>query len=258
MPGNLFLFDTQWKTYREGDLGRIAVTGLELPDRGGGSAAASLRLEPDAFNIIMLHGQDPEDFRLRRLCGKGIDYLALGHLHAFRAFRLDARGVCCYPGCLEGRGFDECGPHGFALLEIDEERQAMAHRFVPFAQRTLHALEVDVTGCLTTAQMHDLVEDALRDAGCAARDMVDVRLIGELDLECEKDAGYLGSDLEARFFFARLQDRTALRIDPGRYLYDESLRGEFVRRVMGDPSIPEEEKAAVVRCGFLALDGEEL
>ena len=300
IPENLFLFTGRWTTYAEGrnrDSGQGAVTisGIELPGGSAASPYASLRLDPDRFNIVLLHGQTAGGgtgsvfhagteaggvfragteaggvFRTRTgagntpvidlapLRGKGIDYLALGHLHAWKAAPLDGRGIYCYPGCLEGRGFDECGPHGFALLDIDEQRRTMTCSFVPFARRTLYALDVDVAGCLTTAQMNDLVESALHDAGCTAEDMADVTLLGELDVECEKDIGYLRTNLEGRFFFARLRDATALRIDPGEYLYDESLRGEFVRTVLADPSIPEEEKVQIIRCGFQAMDGEEL
>lgn len=320
MPGNLFLFSGRWTTYAEGrdrddGQGAVTISGIELPGGRAASPYASLRLDPDRFNIVLLHGQTAgggtgsafraaaeadsafratagtgsvfhaateagSAFRaaagtgsvfragtgagnapvidLPSLRGKGIDYLALGHLHAWKAAPLDDRGIYCYPGCLEGRGFDECGPHGFALLDIDEQRRTMTCSFVPFARRTLYALDVDVAGCLTTAQMNDLVEGALHDAGCTAEDMADVTLLGELDVECEKDIGYLRTNLEGRFFFARLRDATALRIEPGEYLYDESLRGEFVRTVLADPSIPEEEKVQIIRCGFQAMDGEGL
>ena len=36
-----------------------------------------------------------------------------------------------------------------------------------------------------------------------------------------------------------------------------SLKGEFVRKVMQDETLSEEEKAMVVRCGICALKGEE-
>ena len=274
MPENLFLFGNRWKTYREGAEGRIVIAGIELTRENNAAAFAALRLDPSCFNIVLLHGQETsasgfsgaEDktggrigvISLPALRGRGIDYLALGHIHAWKKAPLDSRGTFCYPGCLEGRGFDESGPHGFALLEIDEQRNTMTHRFVPFAQRALYTVDVDVTGCLTTAEMEERVKAALREAGCGSGDMADVTMRGELDVECEKDAGYLRTGLEARFFFARLQDRTTLRIDPQEYLYDESLRGEFVRVVLADSSIPEEEKTAVIRCGFQAMDGEAL
>ena len=144
------------------------------------------------------------------------------------------------------------------LLDIDERTGLMEDRFIPFAQRTLYSLQVDVTGCLTTAQMKDLLEDAVLAAGCRKRDMADVILCGELDVDCEKDIDYLRPGLEEAFFFARLRDATTLRINIEDYFYDESLRGEFVRLCMKDPSISPEEKTAVIRCGFRAMDGEEL
>ena len=106
--------------------------------------------------------------------------------------------------------------------------------------------------------MKDLLEDAVLAAGCRKRDMADVILCGELDVGCEKDIDYLRPGLEEAFFFARLRDATTLRINIEDYFYDESLRGEFVRLCMKDPSISPEEKTAVIRCGFRAMDGEEL
>ena len=294
-PSNLFLFGNRWKTYREGKRGRIAITGLELTRENSAGAPASLRTDPACFNIVMLHGQETggrpasaeglpsgtvygrsfeqtfseKDAKYDKgggyagvisipaLRGRNIDYLALGHIHACKKAPLDSRGIYCYPGCLEGRGFDESGPHGFAMLEIDEESGRMTHRFVPFAQRILYTVRADVTGCKTTAQMKSIAEDALREAGCSSKDMADVTLCGDLEVDCEKDLGYLRTSLESEYFFARLRDATKLRVNVEDYLYDESLRGEFVRLVMADPSIPPQDRTEVIRCGFRAMDGEE-
>lgn len=271
-PRNLFLFGNRWKSWQEGADGRIMITGIELTRENLSHALSALRLEPGLFNIVMLHGQETGGtaavasghsayavpISIRALQGKGIDYLALGHVHSYKYAKLDSRGVYCYPGCLEGRGFDESGPHGFVLLDIDEKKLRFSARFVPFARRTLYAVDVDVTGCRSTAQINDLIRDALRSKACTEKDMVDITIRGELDVDCEVDPDYLRTDLEARCFFARLHDETTFRIDAEDYLHDESLRGEFVRLVMADDSIPEEEKTEVIRCGFQAMDGEKL
>ena len=296
IPENLFLFGSRWKTYAEGEDGRIAIAGIELTGENSAAAHASLRLDPDCFNIVMLHGQiysgeiysggvsgsgepavpgcgllkkggsggkpagagNAGTISLRALRGKEIDYLALGHIHSWKKDKLDGRGIYCYPGCLEGRGFDESGEHGFALLEIDEWNRLRSHRFIPFARRILYNLEVDVSGCSTTARMTEKITDRIRGEGCSPKDMADITLTGELDVECEKDTDYIASALSGMFFFARLRDRTRLRIDIKAYLHDESLRGEFVRKVLGDASVPEKEKTEVIRLGFMAMDGEEL
>lgn len=268
-PQNLFLFGNRWRSWPEGTEGRITITGVELTRENHSYALSALHLEPDRFNIVMLHGQEtggtaaaaPDlsvSISIRALRGKGIDYLALGHVHSYKYAKLDSRGVYCYPGCLEGRGFDESGPHGFVLLDIDEKKRRLRSRFVPFARRTLYAVAVDVTGCRSTAQISDLIRDALQAEACREKDMVDVTVRGELDIDCEADPGFLRTDLETRYFFARLHDETTFRIDAEEYLHDRSLRGEFVRMVMADGSIPEEEKAEVIRCGFQAMDGEIL
>ena len=89
---------------------------MELTPENSGSIYHTLSLDADQCNIVVLHGQESEYsardkaeiIHLTALKNKGIDYLALGHIHSYKQERLDARGVYCYPGCLEGRGFDEC------------------------------------------------------------------------------------------------------------------------------------------------------
>ena len=127
---------------------------MELNERNQVTAYNSLVLGHDDYNIVTLHGQlgnyrsreQAENISLNDLKNKNIDYLALGHVHGFVQEALDNRGIYCYPGCLEGRGFDECGEKGFVLLDIDEQQHRATTTFVPIAARTLYTLEVDVTG----------------------------------------------------------------------------------------------------------------
>ena len=99
-----------------------------------------------------MHGQESENnikdkaeiINLKKLKNKNIDYLALGHIHSFKKEKLDNRGEYCYSGCLEGRGFDECGDKGFVLLDIKNGK--INSEFIKFAQRTLYEVNVDLTG----------------------------------------------------------------------------------------------------------------
>lgn len=92
---------------------------------------------------------------------KNIDYLALGHVHSFMQDKLDNRGTWCYCGCLEGRGFDECGPKGFVLLDVDEQTCRAQMQFVQMAARTLYTLEVDVSNVMTTREAAERMEEAV-------------------------------------------------------------------------------------------------
>lgn len=268
LPPNLKLFDTEWTKYvlNPGRAGNIVLTGAELTSGKAGLLYGSLVLDYGNFNIVMLHGQQnqymgrnrAEVIALEELKNKGIDYLALGHVHAYHMEELDRRGKWCYSGCLEGRGFDECGEHGFVLLDIDEETLEYRCEWVPFAGRQLHALEVDVTGCATSAEMTDLVEDALARENWSSRDLVKVILTGRVDVTCEKDTDFMAQKLEDDFFFLKITDETKLSVDFDSFLLDESLKGEFVRQVRAAEELSEETKSVVIRYGLQALSGEDI
>lgn len=266
LPENLRMFGSDWASWSLGAEGNIVVSGIELSEENAGRVYLSPVLEPGKFHIVMLHGQAAETgrkdkaeiIRLRELQNRGIDYLALGHVHSYREGALDARGVWCYPGCLEGRGFDECGVHGFVLLEVDEGSGIWSRTFVPFALRTLHEVKADVGGCEKTAELAVQVEAALEKANVPERDLVRVVLTGALDVECEKDLLYLEKRFEPGYYFFRVKDETELRVDIQSYLLDESLKGEFVRTVMADEELSGEEKAGIIRCGLRAIAGEEV
>lgn len=265
IPENLKMFGTQWTTYEMAD-GQITISGLELSANNVGSADVSLVLDSKKFNIVMLHGQEAESgvkdkaeiINLKQFRNKGIDYLALGHVHAYKKEDLDARGIYCYVGCLEGRGFDECGEHGFVILEVDETTGKYNHEFVPFAQRQLYTVNVDVTGCLTTAEMVARATVELQHAGCEEEALVKIVLKGMVDVECEKDIPYFLARFKPRFYFVKVYDETTLKIEVEDYLLDESLKGEFVRQVMADATISQEDKKSIIRYGLQALAGEEV
>ncbi len=128
-PENLHFFRSHWTEYvlAEQDGRRLMLYGAEFTGDNTEELHSSLMLGTEDCNIVMLHGQlqehggtlKEECISLSRLKNRGIDYLALGHIHKGEDGRIDERGSWCYPGCLEGRGFDECGPHGFVLLNVD-------------------------------------------------------------------------------------------------------------------------------------------
>lgn len=280
IPDNLKLFDSglvsrpgcskedlnRWTSYAAGKNGKVVITGIELNRENALSAYHSLMLNPGNFNIVMLHGQESETgakdraevISLRQLKNRGIDYLALGHIHSYKEAALDGRGTYCYPGCLEGRGFDECGEHGFVLLTVDEDAGTYRREFVPFAGRKLYTVTVDVSDCRSTAETAQRIEMVLQKNGFSGRDMLNVILTGAVDVESDKDISYLVKRFEPEYYFIKICDETTLKVDISRFMLDESLKGEFVRTVMGAEELSKEDKAAVIRYGLRAIDGEEI
>lgn len=266
-PDNLKLFDEAWTSYVQKEAEhRLVITGVELGADNASLIGNSLTLDRQDFNIVMLHGQEAEHavkdraelVPLRALRNKGIDYLALGHIHSYKKEVLDSRGTYCYPGCLEGRGFDECGEHGFVLLDVDLAAGNCTAEFVPFASRKLYTAKVDVSGCMSTTEILARVRAYCEEKGYEEACFLKVVLQGEVTVDCEKDLDYLISWLQNEFYFVKAKDETKIRIDYDSYMLDESLKGEFVRVVRGSVDLTEEEKAQIVKYGMQALAGEDI
>lgn len=267
IPENLHLFSDTWKSYilSAGRHRNIVLTGVELHTENSSLIYPSLSLDSRDFNIVALHGQNAEyqvkdkteSISLPDLKNKGIDYLALGHVHGYVKDTLDARGTYCYPGCLEGRGFDECGEHGFVVLDVDEETGCYTHSFVPFASRMLYTMPVDVSGCLNSDEMIDCVQQRLRKEAYAPESLLKIELVGDVDVSCEKNLSYIQDRFDSGFFFVKVKDKTRWKTDFRQFLLNESLKGEFVRVVMEDDKLSEDEKNEIIRCGLQALAGEE-
>ncbi|MBE6633709.1 MAG: DNA repair exonuclease [Ruminococcaceae bacterium] len=251
LPQNLHTFSNRWTSYSIGD---VYITGSEAPD------PESLVLPEDKINILLLHGQKADGnasaddvLPFGRYKNKNIDYMALGHLHKYQEATLDARGVACYSGCLEGRGFDECGQKGYVLLE--EKNGRLSHTFVPFSKRALHEIRCSLTNCFSQTDAERRALQAVE--GIPSKDLVKLVLEGAVSAELLIDPMRIAHLLSECFYFAKIANKTRQLVHPENYLHDVSLKGEFVRRVMAS-SLTESEKERVIACGFRALSGEEL
>ena len=252
-PENLCLFEDGWRSY---SFGEVTITGSEKPDPD------TLNLKPDTLNIVLMHGQEragrgnsggEDAIHFGKLKNKHIDYLALGHLHDFRTAKIDERCTACYSGCLEGRGFDECGQKGYVLLETVGSR--LTHKFIPMARRTLHTVKCDITDFRSQLDLEERLLSAVEPI--PSTDLVKAVLTGSVRADAQKDLAHLTGVLAERFYFAKIYDESRLSIDPDDYRYDISLKGEFVRRVLAS-GLSDGEKERVIACGFRALTGEEV
>ena len=147
-PENVYLFKKQELTsfsIRELDC-RIygaAYTAAECP-----GLLADFRAECAERHALLLLHADPVSadspycpVTAAQLREAGVDYAALGHIHNLGRFEAGA-GLCVWPGCPMGRGFDETGIKGVCITELDETAEV---RFVPidgprFQEYTVAAL----------------------------------------------------------------------------------------------------------------------
>ena len=267
LPDNLHIFTEEWTRYTlfENNGRKITLNGVELDDDNSSLIYEGLVLDATDYNIVILHGQESANTKkgaaiinLKELRNRYIDYLALGHIHSYKEEQLDARGVYCYSGCLEGRGFDECGEHGFVLLNIDEENFKCTREFVAFAGRKLYEVEVDISGCMDSLEIADTIGAVIENCCYNRNNLIKIILTGNVAVECDINLEFLSKKFEDEFYYVRIKDESGIEIDFEAYAYDESLKGEFVRLVREDNSLTDEDKKIVIRYGILALRGEEI
>jgi len=248
---NLSVFGKGW-TYFDFDNVTVAGRSEISPDMFD-----SLTLLPERKNIVVLHGAlaertDGENIGIREAEGKNIDYLALGHYHSHSVRQIDHRGVAVYSGTPEPRGFDEAFDCGFVMVECKER---VTYSFRSFAKRQLRIIPTDITGAEDNREVSDRIKLALQAAHSS--DLVRIVLTGKRLIEFYPDIENLVSRYTGSYYYFEIEDKTGIMITPGAYKYDKSLKGEFIRLVLSKDNLTDEEKDRIIRCGILALLGEE-
>ena len=205
----------------------------------------------------MLHGATSDSvgeglINVSKLKDKNIDYLALGHYHSYKSDKIDYRGEYAYSGCLEGRGFDEMGEKGFILLEVGDK---ITHEFIPFSQRIIDYVSVEVTGLKDAYSIYLRAKELKR---FSLTNIYRLELIGEIDATIDGVCQSLKKFFENEVKLIDIKDSTKKKIDASKYEADTSIRGEFVREVLKCDNYTEEEKARIIAYGLKALSGAEI
>ena len=232
-----------------------AFTGPEARDLLTGFSA-----ERDGLaQLMVLHGdavnnQSPYNYISKaEIAGSGLDYLALGHVHACSGVQTAEGTAYAYPGCPEGRGFDELGDKGFLVGQVD--KGSVKLRFVPFALRRYELLSVDVTGRTPL--------EAIREAlpVDTERDIYRVLLTGETDGGVDIPA--ITEELASRFYALEVRDRTTVQRDIWDGCGEDSLRGLFLQKMREryDTAQDESERRKLqqaVRFALAAMENRDI
>ena len=266
IPDNLHLFKDEFTEYPLSASGKTVLYGAELTEEKSGLIQNSFSPDPSKINIVMLHGQTAEYtgndraeiVNLKAFKNKGVDYLALGHIHEYKREALDGYGVFCYPGCLEGRGFDECGEHGFVLLDIDEDAGTVKDTFIPFAKRKLFLIDVDISDLMTSTEVLNSVKTGINESGATGKDLLKIVLKGETDVDSECDTDYILNSVKDDHYHVKIKNESTVRVDYGSFMLDKSLKGEFVRLCSADDSISDAEKGEIIKLGLSVIAGGKI
>ncbi|MBQ9993705.1 MAG: DNA repair exonuclease [Clostridia bacterium] len=225
--------------------------------------------EPNSgsINILMMHAEVVPDASAEsrynpvteeRLITSGVDYCALGHIHKHSAI---SHGDFMYvtPGCPSGRGFDEPGEHGVYAGYVCK---GFAHmEYVPTNTRKYFSEKIDVSGCEVVDDFCGKIKAALQKSHGEGfiENIYDITLFGALPKGVMPDIPAITHRLMDEVHYLRLTDMTTTELDIDTLLKDGSLRGAFVRTIIGRMEKDEKNRNRYLRAllyGLRAFDGE--
>lgn len=257
-------FPCNFKPFQQGlssfNYGNVVISGIVDINNSLLSQCDQINFNKDDFNILAMHGE-VVDYKgkskngaisLPMLRDRNIDYLALGHYHSFSQGQLDLRGKYAYSGCLDGRGFDELGQKGFVVIDTDDN----LFTFVPFSSRQYLEKSFDLSNYTNWISARAELIQKLKSE-CDKSNVLKVVLSGEVLQDFNLDKSELEQRLREYFFYAKIEDKTVLKLTEQDYLLDKTVKGEFLRLVW-ESDLTDEQKKKVISCGINALRGEEL
>lgn len=209
-------------------------------------------------DIMCIHGEtDSPQSRYNpvledEIAASGMDYIALGHVHSYSGARRAGNTVYAWPGCPEGRGFDETGEKGVIVADVAPGEASLS--FVPLGGRRYEVLEADVTG-------RDPVEAVLAALPPDSENNIyRIMLTGESEEAIRVPE--LMPRLAGRAFSLQIRDATRLREDLWARADEDSLRGAFLRRLRekyaaAGTDAERDTLTQAARWGLAALDNRE-
>ena len=211
--------------------------------------------EPSRMNFMALHGDTAPDsvynpVTEHDIAETGLDYLALGHRHDYSGLKTAGNVRYAYPGCPEGRGFDETGDKGVIFLEA--EKGKISCEFVPVAKRRYFDVAADVSGFDSVGGIGRMLPQGTENDICR------ITFKGEADGFNLKEAE---AALESRFFHLTVRDVTVPRRNVWDRADDDTLTGLFLKKMKAEYDSSDEERRRDIELaalyGLAALENRE-
>ena len=207
---------------------------------------------PEKLNILVMHGnlagEGYNPMTLADIAASGMDYIALGHIHKGSGLMKSGNTYYAYPGCHEGRGFDETGAKGVLALEL--AKREVSAEFVPVQERMYIEETIDISG----ADSYDDIMEKVQAAFCGEKHLYRFILTGETSFPLS--TAVIEEKLGA--FSVCVKDQTKPAQDLEKLQKEFSLKGLFVKHAMEEQNkVSQELFEAALKIGLNLIEKEE-
>ena len=239
LPENLFVLDTKDCFVEFCDL-NTRVYGKSFKEvYMQGVAQFSLQPDDNFINLMCIHGElrsdlgsDYNSITNDFILNSGMDYIALGHVHKRTDITKLGNTFVSYCGCPEGQGFDELGEKGVYVGDISKHGCNL--QFVPTAKR-MHLTEtVDITGLSSSSEVaeHLIKTISQKHPENFIDNLYKIVLVGKLEEDVVLSIAEITARLNNTFYFAKLRDKTEIKLDFNAIAQENTLKGVFVKNML--------------------------
>ncbi len=262
LPPNVHVFGEQRECVQLKELG-VNIYGFGYTGRSllSSPVAGWGNLDQSKINILVCHGDTTSassstgPITKSEIAQSGFDYIALGHIHKPGGLLCENGVYYAYPGCIEGRGFDETGYKGAMFGNIEKGNVDMkAYRF---SKSRYELASVDIGTATDKAHALDIIRSAIR----LYTDDTALRLTleGQLKTAFVIQPQEIGIGCEYPHYI-ELVDNTFVVPELGELEQENTLKGIFCRNLlfkMKDTEKDSEEYKALglaLKYGLAALE----
>lgn len=228
------------------------------PANTDGFLASGFTVDRNGVNLALFHGSDTgalgfqetgkaphAPFTTEEIERSRLDHVLLGHFHTPR----DAARHT-YPGNPDPLTFGEHGDRGAVLVTVGDDGSVNRERR-QVAVSVVHDRTVDIDGASHAGQIRDRVAAAVDGLTGVAR----VTLTGDVGPDVDVnlvDISTVAPQLEA--LVPRI-GKVGVAYDFDALAAENTVRGQFVRDVLGDTGLDADVRRRVLITGLRALDG---
>lgn len=260
-PENVHIFGGERERVSLDDLG-VDVYGFGFTGKNciTSTVAGWSIKDKSKINILVTHGDmsggdSTGPVTKQDIANSGFDYIALGHIHKPSGVLCENGVYYAYPGCIEGRGFDELGYKGALFGTV--EKGSVDIQPKRFSKSRYELATVDISGATEKMEALDIIRQQIRPYtdDTALR----LTLVGEVKSAFVILPNEIGKGCEYPYYI-EIIDETFVAPDMAELEKSNTLKGIFVRRILEQMDALDKESeeyrvlALAMKYGIAALE----
>ncbi|MGI6279257.1 MAG: metallophosphoesterase family protein [Acutalibacteraceae bacterium] len=239
LPENLFVLGIEEEVINFPELNlRVYGRSFETSYLEGKKAPTLIPPDDDVINLCVLHGELGNDLTSGYntitkdfISASKMDYIALGHIHQRSQINKLGNTFYAYPGCPDGKGFDELGDKGVYIGEIGKGFCNL--EFVSTAKRIHAYKKIDLSNITAETDLCDLILNSIKQeyGENFGDNLYKIELTGKVDPEIAINPAEIAARLADKVYYLKVKNCTHPKIDFETLSKENSLLGIFARKM---------------------------